>query len=165
MCWGEGHRSLPASAALTSFNPTSPQGMQRLATGWPLATQCSLSPGAGAECMRHVSHICVPMTKQSRNDTASQGSHLAQALPHTCDLKQVILFLWMSVSPMAKRGNQGLPWEDGKNERCEVSSTMPSPWVIMCSLNKQPVHTYSVEVVFKMHVASPSPVATTPYGP
>lgn len=47
-----GIRSLPASAALNFFNPTTPQGMGHILTGWPLAIE-----GRYRECVS-----CVPRT-------------------------------------------------------------------------------------------------------
>lgn len=103
MCWGEGHLLPPCLWALTSPNPTSPQGVQCMSTRWPLATKYSLLPRAATECMCHVSHIHMPMTKWSRKDTASQDRTLDLAPSHNiCDLEQIILLLWRSVSPMAE---------------------------------------------------------------
>lgn len=93
--------------------------------------------------MCHVSHVYMPMTKQRRKDTASQDSSLAVATSHTCDLEQVILLLWMSVSPMAKWGRWFLPWENG-NKLYKVSSTVPGTSMIMYSLNRHLVHIYYV---------------------
>lgn len=95
--------------------------------------------------MCHVSHVYTPMTKQRRKDTASQDSNLAMATSHTCNLEQVILLLWMSVSPMAKWGKM-VPalGKMGRNKLYKVSSTVPGTFMIRYSLSKHLVHVYYV---------------------
>lgn len=106
--------TFPASAVLTS-PPCLPKVSSALQPGGHQPHKCSLLPGAGTESRCHVSHVCIPMTKQNRQkDTASQGSNLTLGTCHTCDLEQIISVLQASVSPMAKWRKQHLPCEDGK---------------------------------------------------
>lgn len=94
--------TLPASAVLTS-PPCLPKVSSAFQPGGHQPHKCSLLPGAGTESRCHVSHVCIPMTKQNRQkDTASQGSNLTLGTCHTCDLEQIISVLQASVSPMAK---------------------------------------------------------------
>lgn len=95
--WGEGHLLPPRLCSPHFLQPFLPTGVQRMSTRWPLATP--ELPDNQARYGMHVlwvTHRCV----EEGHSTPRFKSKNAPSLK--CDIEQVILLHWRSVSLMGK---------------------------------------------------------------